>query len=172
MAEKKNPLGPTGEIVRENVSRLRGRTQYKELSERLASLGRPIPPLGLRRIEAGERRVDADDLMALSVALGVPPNSLLLPHLEPETGPLATGADKATFEALWNWADGRTPLHGENESEAERTARREMARPHFAGLKAAGMEELMRRAEALAHDIATLTDVATETGEASRRGDD
>lgn len=172
MAEKKNPLGPTGEIVRENVSRLRGRTQYKELSERLTALGRPIPPLGLRRIEAGERRVDADDLMALSVALGVPPNSLLLPHLETEGGPLATGAGAVTFQALWNWADGRSPLHGKEETESERTARREMARPHFAALKVAGMDEIMRRAEALAHDIATLTDVASETGEASRHGDD
>lgn len=80
MAAKKIDLGGTGETVKENVKRLRGGMQYKELSERLAELGRPIPPLGLRRIEAGERRVDVDDLMALAVAFDVSPLALLLPR--------------------------------------------------------------------------------------------
>jgi transcriptional regulator with XRE-family HTH domain len=79
--EKKVPLGPTGLQVQHNVKRLReakGLT-YTELSARLSALGRPIPVLGLRRIEAGERRVDADDLIALARVLGVPPVLLLLP---------------------------------------------------------------------------------------------
>ncbi|GAA4047612.1 hypothetical protein GCM10023063_38720 [Arthrobacter methylotrophus] len=154
MADKKNPLGPTGEIVRANVSRLRGRTQYKELSERLAALGRPIPALGLRRIEAGERRVDADDLMALAVALGVPPNSLLLPHTDPSPEPAATAVGPVNFPELWSWASGKSPLpgHGE-ESPAER------------------LERLLLAWPAQPMDV-TKRDSETLNGEAARNGDD
>ena len=51
-SEKKVPLGPTGTRVMANVRKLRqsqGMT-YKELSERLERLGRPIPVLGLSRL--------------------------------------------------------------------------------------------------------------------------
>ncbi|MFF3326107.1 helix-turn-helix domain-containing protein [Streptomyces sp. NPDC002889] len=82
MAEKpKSSLGPAGETLRQNIKRIREgqRITYVELSERLDSVGRPIPVLGLRRIERGERRVDVDDLLALAYALGVPPVDLLVP---------------------------------------------------------------------------------------------
>ena len=55
---------------------------YTDLSERLKDLDRRIPPLGLRRIENGARRVDADDLLALAVALGVSPVTLLMPNAD------------------------------------------------------------------------------------------
>jgi hypothetical protein len=42
-------------------------------------LGRPIPPLGLRHLEAGNRRIDVDDLVVLADALDVSPLMLLLP---------------------------------------------------------------------------------------------
>ena len=79
--EKKNPLGPTGNQVRRNVTRIRearGLTK-KDLAARTAELGRSIPPLGISRVEAGTRRVDADDLVILALALGVNPSALLLP---------------------------------------------------------------------------------------------
>lgn len=65
-----NPLA--GHIAR-NVRRLRERQRipYTELAERLASVGHPIPVLGLRRIEDMERRVTSDDLAALAAVLGV-----------------------------------------------------------------------------------------------------
>lgn len=113
MSDKKNPLGATGETVRRNVVRLRGGMQYKELAERLAALGRPIPALGLRRIEAGERRVDADDLVALAVAFDVSPLTLLLPAdgafeiASPMTG--VQNRDVA-HNTQWLWALGREPL--------------------------------------------------------------
>jgi len=50
---------------------------YAELSRRLTEQGRPIAALGLRRIEAGERRVDADDLVALASVLEVDPGKML-----------------------------------------------------------------------------------------------
>ena len=67
----------------ENIKRIREgqRVTYVELSKRLAVLGRPIPVLGLRRIERGERRVDVDDLLALAAAFGVEPIRLLRERL-------------------------------------------------------------------------------------------
>lgn len=78
--KKKNPLGPTGRTVAENVRRLRTARglAYTELAAKLDEIDRPIPTLGLRNIENQKRRVDADDLMALAVALGVSPAALLL----------------------------------------------------------------------------------------------
>ena len=51
---------------------------YAELSRRLTELDRPIPPLGLRHIEEGKRRVDVDEWLALAKALYVGPLTLLL----------------------------------------------------------------------------------------------
>jgi transcriptional regulator with XRE-family HTH domain len=112
MGEKqKTTLGPTGETLRENVRRLREdqRLTYVELSDRLSAAGRPIPVLGLRRIERGERRVDADDLVALAVVLGVNPSTLLLPYtVEGDTE--ITGAGTVPARAAWGWADGENPV--------------------------------------------------------------
>lgn len=70
----------TGKIVAANIRLHRGAMQYKELAEKLDSIGRPIPTLGLRRIEKLERRVDVDDLEAFAVVFGVPAHSLLIPN--------------------------------------------------------------------------------------------
>ncbi|MDI3210489.1 helix-turn-helix transcriptional regulator [Arthrobacter sp. AL12] len=166
MAEKKNPLGPTGEYVRENVARLRGRMQYKELSEQLGELGRPIPPLGLRRIEAGERRVDADDLMALAVALGVPPNSLLLPHVDPGEAPPATAVGEVDFQELWHWADGIMPLHGaDTETAGQRAERRARSRPAFPGAGSPELRELLDRMETLSHEVQSVAERVRDVGD-------
>jgi hypothetical protein len=77
---KKIDLGVFGLAVATNVRRFRGDTSYAELSRRLEEVGRPIPPLGLRHLEAGNRRVDVDDLFALGMALDVAPLALLLPE--------------------------------------------------------------------------------------------
>lgn len=113
MAAKKIDLGGTGETVKENVKRLRGGMQYKELSERLSKLGRPIPPLGLRRIEAGERRVDVDDLVALAVAFDVSPLTILLPAdaSNVRSSPLTGVPDREVAHSLqWAWGEGSIPL--------------------------------------------------------------
>lgn len=74
--------GPAGAVLMDNIRRIRegSRVTYVELSGRLAHVGRPIPVLGLRRIERGERRVDVDDLLALAHVLGVAPVDLLVPN--------------------------------------------------------------------------------------------
>lgn len=99
--------------MRANIKRVRGGMQYKELSERLGDLGNPIPPLGLRRIENGERRVTVDDLCALAVALDVSPLTLLLPAdgsryaASRLTG--VTGRE-VSHNTQWLWGLGEEPL--------------------------------------------------------------
>ena len=83
-------IGATGAVVARNISRLR-RDQglaYTELSKRLSELGRPIPTLGLRKIESGGRRVDVDDVIALSLALAVSPITLFMPYPLDDAGEL------------------------------------------------------------------------------------
>lgn len=72
MSGKAKTAGDAGRAVRDNLRTLRGFMPYVELSRRLAEKGVDIPPLGLRRIEKGERRVDVDELVALSDVFGVP----------------------------------------------------------------------------------------------------
>lgn len=109
--QKKNPLGPTGRTVADNIKRLRGDTQYVKLAARLEKLGRPIPTLGLRKIESYERRVDADDLVALAAALGVSPVTLLMPWGDEEFVVVAnTDFNRVT---LWEWLTADWPFPGE-----------------------------------------------------------
>ncbi len=76
-------LGATGAAVARNVKQLRlaRGLAYTELSEELGRMGRDIPTWGLRKIESGGRRVDADDLVALSAAFDVSPATLLMPNV-------------------------------------------------------------------------------------------
>ncbi len=110
--EKKNPLGPTGERLRLAVARVREARgiSKKELSDRVAALGRPIPPLGISRLEAGTRRIDADDLVALALALRVSVNALLLPT-EGDGSDSVELTDQVVLSAsdAWQWADGDKP---------------------------------------------------------------
>lgn len=110
MAGKKLELGPIGKCVAANVTRYRevARFNYTELSKELAQYGRDIPPLGVRRIEEGARRVDVDDLIALALALNVSPLALLAPS----GGEIALVPDGAAHPAglIWSWAQGRHAL--------------------------------------------------------------
>jgi transcriptional regulator with XRE-family HTH domain len=111
MVGKELTPGVTGATTMENLKRARGEMTYAELSRRLEAVGRPIPSLGLRRIEAGERRVDVDDLMALAVVLRVSPLALLLPHGgQSETSDFVAGSVRN--DQLWQWAIGEVPLGG------------------------------------------------------------
>lgn len=102
---KKNPLGATGQTVADNIKRLRGDMAYTKLAAKLEEIGRPIPTLGLRKIESYERRVDADDLIALAVALEVSPITLLMPdHENPGDDVRITGIDETASAAMvWEW---------------------------------------------------------------------
>lgn len=108
----------------------------RALSARLKELGRPLSADALNKIENGAsesprpiRRVDADDLVALSVALGVHPAALLLPPTARVTDPVsrdATTIEVTTAGAVpareaWEWAHGMRPLLREQE-EGDRQA--------------------------------------------------
>lgn len=114
MPKAKMDLGPSGEYARHRLKELRGRITYAELSRMLEELGRPIPTLGLRRIEAGERRMDIDDLMALSVALKVSPLALLMPDSESseETFAITANLEPARADVIWQWLTANEPLTG------------------------------------------------------------
>jgi transcriptional regulator with XRE-family HTH domain len=115
MAGHPKSPGPTSLRLAANlrdVRKQRGMSTYAVARE-LKAIGWPILQSGLTRIEAGLRRVDADDLLALSAVLGCSPNRLLLPVItrdDPAT-PLA-GNLAASQTAIWAWATGERPLTG------------------------------------------------------------
>ena len=119
MAEKRNPLGPTGETLQANVIALRERKNltYAQLSRKLKAAGRAIPELGLRRIEGGDRRVDVDDLMALAAALEVSPITLLMPPTADADETAATAVGAVTALRLWQWLAAEMPLAGDTPSD-------------------------------------------------------
>lgn len=112
-------LGETGATVARNIRQIRKKRglQYVELAEQLERLGREIPTWGLRKIESGGRRVDADDLVAIAVALGVSPASLLMPNLATVAAndlvPITGWQKPMTATVLWRWLTAWEPLiHG------------------------------------------------------------
>ena len=106
----RNPPGPADRNVTANIAQLRRARglSYARLSARLSELGLPIAVLGLRRLEQGKRRVDAGDLVALALALGVNPSGLLLPRdVAAGDQPVAlTPAVTYPASKAWGWADG------------------------------------------------------------------
>lgn len=100
-------LGVTGLIVADNVKnrRTEANLTYAALEKRLEEAGHRIPSLGLRRIEAGARRVDVDELVALSVALNCTPIDLLRSRMAAEKLGTAVPEDIHRFE-FWAWLKG------------------------------------------------------------------
>lgn len=119
-ASKSARLDATGEAVRRNIRHIRDTQGISgaNLSATLKRLGRPIPLVGIQRIESGERRVDVDDLAAIAVALNVSPVTLLMPlrkddDSDVEVGDLVEIAGwhaPISAGAVWDWLTGRAPL--------------------------------------------------------------
>lgn len=119
--------GPTGLRLGKNLRDIRGRTSVRELSTRMRDLGRPLFPSAISKIENGQRRVDADELVALAIALDCTPNRLLIgPQADDEeirlveeriALPMTEGADPVEVDIepsrrdAWRWARGGEPLH-------------------------------------------------------------
>jgi hypothetical protein len=121
--ERGYALGPTGQTVAENLRRLRGSVPLRSLENRLEKIGRRITASALQKIEAGKRRVDADELVALAFVLRTTPNNLLLPDTA-EQGRMVevTGIGEVDAADLWEWAHGHKPLYvldGEDPDEAD-----------------------------------------------------
>jgi len=96
---QRGPLGAAGNNVRRNIRRLREQRtwSYREVEERLSQVGRAIPVLALSAIDAGERHVDADDLVALAAVFDLGVEELLQPPSGCET---CHGAPPAGFMCL------------------------------------------------------------------------
>lgn len=104
MADKRNPPGPISEAVRANIQQRRETKNlgYAKLARKLEEIGQPIPELGLRRIEEGNRRVDPDELVALAMALETSPSTLLMPVVNESTEMVpVTGKIKFPAVKLW-----------------------------------------------------------------------
>ncbi len=127
--------GPTAGTVAGNVKRLRevrGLTIY-QLSAMLRAAGRPITPAAVGKIERQERQVTVDDLMALAVALGVSPVTLLLPAntrgpkdangLPTQAVTEVTGAGEVAVADAWRWAWCDDPLRYPEELSGEEADR-------------------------------------------------
>ncbi len=113
MGIRKVEKGPTSARAARNVRALREARglSLAGLSQRLAEVGRPMIPNGLSKLENGERRLDVDDLMALSVALGVNPSRLLLPvDGSPDAQVEITETVSCPAWRAWEWADGFAPF--------------------------------------------------------------
>jgi len=84
------------------------------LSARLRDLGQPIGIGQLSKLELGQRRVDADDLVALALALDVSPVRLLLDPVADHEPLEITPVVGASRRDAWRWATGEAPLptHG------------------------------------------------------------
>jgi transcriptional regulator with XRE-family HTH domain len=111
MATRALELGPIGQHVADSVARIRrGKgLEQSDLAELVTGTGRPMSASILSKIEAGRRRIDVDDLVALATALDVNPAMLLLsrsvepaPAGEPaEAAPLpVAGAVREDIDAL------------------------------------------------------------------------
>ncbi|GGZ80300.1 helix-turn-helix domain-containing protein [Streptomyces echinoruber] len=79
MAARAIQIGEAGERVAAAVAALRQSRGWdqRHLAERVTEAGRPMSTSVLGKIEAGARRVDVDDLVALAAALEVSPARLL-----------------------------------------------------------------------------------------------
>lgn len=79
MPTRRVEIGPVGEAVRTNLAAMRKQRglTLRDLSELMKQAGRPMAHNTISEIERGARRVDVDDLVSLSSALGVTPMYLL-----------------------------------------------------------------------------------------------
>lgn len=107
----------TTQVVALNVKKRREAKgwNFAELSRALAAVGHPLAITVLQRIEAGARRIDVDDLTALSYVLEVTPTQLISPDfwaVDDEAGYLAienqflTGVPALTQHEACAWVTG------------------------------------------------------------------
>lgn len=127
MPVKHTDHGPTAAAVAANIRRFRthrGLTQA-ELSEALGARGHVVPPLGVRRMEKGERAVNVDDLAALALVLEVSPAALLAPvpgGAWTEDTEQVTGLEvSVSARRVWRWLTNRAPLEPAEPGPGDRT---------------------------------------------------
>ncbi|MFD5732318.1 helix-turn-helix domain-containing protein [Streptomyces sioyaensis] len=72
-------IGPAGKATARLIVRARTARGYsqRQLAARVSALGRPMTATALSRIERTVRRCDIDDFVAIAIALGAAPHTLL-----------------------------------------------------------------------------------------------
>jgi transcriptional regulator with XRE-family HTH domain len=108
MAAAPIEIGPTGTRLAENLRQIRrAGLQQQQVSRRLENLGHPMSMATLSNIERLRRRVDVDDLVALSLALEVTPNRLLMPpNIDSSQKVPLTPRVSVPTAVAWSWARG------------------------------------------------------------------
>jgi transcriptional regulator with XRE-family HTH domain len=103
-------MATPGTDLSDNLSRVRKSAglSLRQLAARLEEVGWPIGADSLNRVEMGKRQVTVGDLVALAVALGVSPLSLLMPPACDRVQ--LTPAVETGWHAAWRWAVGELPL--------------------------------------------------------------
>lgn len=102
------------DTLRRNLVRIRAGKHLSrtELADRCERSGRRLPEISIRRIEAGTRQVDVDDLMLLGTALGVCPVDLLIPGgWGDDAAYQITPAVRVPAPRARGWIGGRALLH-------------------------------------------------------------
>lgn len=114
-------IGLVGACVAANVRRLReaqGLTQT-ELARRATEAGTggggSLNQAAIKAIEAVERRVDADELVALAAGLRVSPITLLQPH---QVAADTVVIGDMTASTWWEWLRARQPFGAVNDQES------------------------------------------------------
>ena len=76
-----NPAGLTNTHVANNIRAARQAIgmDLRTLSDGIAAAGRKLSPSGISKLEAGDRRVDVDDLTVIAYLLRTTPAALLTP---------------------------------------------------------------------------------------------
>lgn len=77
--QRGNPIGGATQLVAANVRTVRNFRKWtlERLAGVLSDQGWPLGVAALSKLEGGKRRIDVDDLVAISSALGVDPTQLM-----------------------------------------------------------------------------------------------
>lgn len=94
----------------------------RQLADRVAELGHTFDASALMRLERGDRRASVDDLIALSLALDVSPDSLLVPIDDELTMVDVPGLGPRTASDVRDWLTGRLLMYRQGRSDDENRA--------------------------------------------------
>ncbi len=105
-----NPAGITNTHVANNIRTARQAIgmDLRTLSDGMAQAGRKLSPSGISKLEAGDRRVDVDDLTVIAYLLRTTPAALLTPQEEATT--LTGVPDEYEPEEIDRWMRGELVL--------------------------------------------------------------
>ena len=143
----------------------------RQLSERLSALGAPMLPSGITKIETGQRRVDVEELVALSAALNVSPARLLLPDVSEETLVAVTPHLRRPAWSVWQWLEGQYALPADESGETDHEADLALHDLRPSWMRAREQHPLYRAGQHLQWRLRrTLHHVMKDPGSASQAG--